>query len=407
MPNHKGSSGEPLRLLLLLGATLSALVLLYAVTRTALAGLNPVAAAELPPRGHSRLLRLQLYDTLVTNRRVSRDLISRVRPTVLAEPLSFEPFFLRARAAGEAGKLSQAIQLMEEARRRRPNFVPTRFALADFYTRAGRLKEAFGELFVSLRLVPQAVHPVMVELTKLVSTRNGRSVLAEALVNEPSWRSSFFAVARTQSISPADANALLREVEARQPGGAHTFERQLLIGSLVKAGEVSRARALWLNALPPGERRRHLLITNSGFGGKPAGEPFGWTVSETSAGRAEIIGADTPNPHLNVEYFGGNNAVLAEQLLALPAGAYRLQFDVAGESGSRTPSIYWSIACSSGAPALVRVQMSALTTSYKRREAAFRVPASGCDGQHLRLVAEAGEIPATSNVKIAALEIRR
>jgi hypothetical protein len=256
-------------------------------------------------------------------------------------------------------------------------------------------------------LRPDASVPVMAELTKLTSTRPGRQVLARALVRKPAWRQQFFDTARTRGVRPDDALALLNEIRALQPRDAHRLERQLYISSLVNAGQLGRARQLWLGMLPEGERARHALMANRGFAGRPVGDPFGWTLSGVDVGRAEIKGADTRQPYLNVDYFGGSNARLAEQLLALPPGAYRLRYALAGESGSNSSNLYWSITCYSGSPELMRGDMNRPSPNFKPQEAAFTVPASGCDGQRLRLMAEAGDVPATINLRIAGLEIVR
>lgn len=388
-------------------ATILSIGLLYLVVRTAMAALNPIVATQLPPAEHSRLLRLRLLELLVPGRTVSPDLARLARDTALAEPLAFEPFFVHARAAEQAGRMPQAIMLMEEARRRRRNFAPTRLQLATYYVRSNRLAEMLGEVEVVLRLRPEAAGPAMAELSKLISTRDGRRVLAQTLARQPAWRDQFFAAARARTIRPDDALALLDEARKVQPRSQHKLERQLYVTSLVSAGQVQRARQLWLSMLPEAERSRHVLMGNSGFRGRAAGEPFGWTLKSTDVGRAEIKDSSTQRPYLSVEYFGGSNALLAEQLLALPPGAYRLRYELAGESGSSSSRVYWSLTCYPDAPQLLRNEMNRVTASYRPQQAAFVVPASGCDGQRLRLIAEAGDVPAPVSLRVAGLEVIR
>ena len=257
-----------------------------------------------------------------------------------------------------------------------------------------------------LGLRPEAIEPVMGELAKLMATGEGRRVLASALSRDPSWRPQFFAVARARSVTPAQALALLDAVRARRPGADLTMERQLYITTLIGAGDLRRARQLWLELLPANERARHQLMANAGFRGRPVGAPFGWALHALDVGRAEIRDAGTQRPYLDVDYFGGSNAVLAEQLVALPAGIYRLRYALAGEMGSGSSNLFWRIDCSSGTPELMRKQMNAPTARFQPQEARFTVPA-GCDGQRLRLQAEAGDIPATVTLRIAELEIVR
>lgn len=388
-------------------ATLVSVGLLYLVIRTAMAALSPAAAAQMPPAEYSQLLRLRLYGLMLPGQRADADMIRLARDAALAEPLSFEPYFVQARAAAETGRLRQGIILLEEARRRRRSFAPTRLELATYYTRAGRTEETLGELEVLLGLRPDATEPVMAELTKLLSTADGRRVLARTLAGKPAWRSQFFTIARARSVRPEDALGLLNEARRIQPRGDHRLERQLFITSLINAGQLRRARQLWLEMLPAQERPLHQLMGNRGFAGTPVGEPFGWSLNAVDVGRAELKDAGTRRPYLNVDYFGGSNAVLAEQLLALPAGAYRLRFDLAGESGSNSSRLYWGIACFSGSPLLLRYEMNRVSAAFRPHQATFVVPEAGCDGQRLRLIAEAGDVPATVNLRIAGLEIVR
>jgi tetratricopeptide (TPR) repeat protein len=388
-------------------ATLVSVGLLYLVIRTAMASLSPVAASQLPPTESSQVLRLRLYELMLPGRRVAPDVLRLARQSALAEPLAFEPYFVQGRAAEEAGRLREAIVLMEEARRRRRSFAPTRLQLATYYTRAGRLAETLSELEVLLGLRPDATEPVMAELTKLISSADGRRVLAQTLARKPAWRTQFFAIARARAVRPDEALALLNEARRLEPRGDHRLERQLFVTSLINAGQIRRARQLWLEMLPPQERPLHQLMGNRGFAGTPVGEPFGWALHSADVGRAEIKDAGTRRPYLNVDYFGGSNLLLAEQLLALPAGAYKLRFDLAGESGSTSSRIYWGIACFSGSPLLLRYEMNRVTPNFRPQQVSFVVPEAGCDGQRLRLIAEAGDVPATSNLRIAGLEILR
>lgn len=388
-------------------ATLLAIGLLYLIVRTALASLSPVAAAQLPPGEYSRILRLGLNELLLPGRRVSPDLAALARHTAHAQPLAFEPFFVAARAAEDKGQFGEAIRLMEEARRRRRNFVPTRLQLAAYYGRSGQLAGALRELELLLSLRPNAVGPLMVELTKLMATPEGRSALADALARNPSWRPAFFTTARAQAVTPDQAYAFLQEVRARRPNGDLGLERRLFMTTLLNSGQIGRARDIWLQTLPESERSRYRLMANPGFAGRPVDPPFGWSLGAVDVGRAEIRDANTPRPHLFVEYFGGSSAILAEQLLALAPGRYRLRFEATGEGESGLSDISWTLVCRSGSPQLLGADMTGSGTAFRRKEIAFAVPASGCEAQQLRLIAEAGDVSSPVNLRIRGLEVVR
>lgn len=387
-------------------ATFVAMGIVYLVVRTALVGVNPLAA-QLPPAENSRLLRLRIYEMLIPGRHVPTDLVELAQRTARAEPLAFEPYFIVALAAEQRGQLSEAIRLMEEARRRRRNFVPTRLQLAGYYMRAGRFADGLHELEVVLSLRQETIEPVMVELAKLIPSAEGRRLLADVLARNRGWRPAFFAIARGTNVTPDHARALLEEARARQPNGDLRLEEQLYMTALASAGRVRSAREIWLRSLPAAERPRHALMANPGFAGPRVDAPFGWTLHALDVGRAEIRDTNSPRPHLYVDFFGGSNAVLAEQLLALPPGRYRLRMEAAGEGLSGPSRLSWTLTCSSGSPQLLSADLRNAREGFRPIQAPFTVPSAGCDGQRLSLLGEAGDVPSAVTARIRGLEIVR
>jgi len=386
--------------------TVMGLGLIGLAGRTAVATLNPVAAAQIPPIDEAPLLRLRLFELLSPQGSVSPEHIRLSQRVAVAAPLSFEPFFVYGRAAEQRGNIAEAIGFMEEARLRRASFPATRIQLLAYYARTARPSDALSELGVLLRLRPEVTQPVMAELTKVISEPDGRRDLAAALVQGPSWREGFFEAARAAPPRPEHALALLNEVRRLQPRGDHTQERQLLVSSLIRDGQVNRARTLWLASLPEAERRQSALLSNRGFRGGQGQLPFGWALQSLDVGRAEIVGAQSGSAHLDVSYFGGRNVVLADQLIALPPGRYRLTYRAKSETGLGSADLYWSVVCSSGSPELARDRLERLTQTYQARQVAVVVPPT-CDSQHIRLVAEAGDRSAPVSVQVTDLDITR
>ena len=388
-------------------ATLLALPLLYLVIRTAAAGMNPYAAGLLPPVDEVPMLRLRIYETLLPNRPVLPELRAVALRAALNAPLAYEPFFIEARAAEQSGNLARAVALMEEARRRRPNFLPTRLQLLTYYARQHRYDAVVGEMDVVLRLSGEARPLVLPELVKLIAEPGGRSALTRLLSTAPDWRRDFFAVAMDRPVRPDDALALLQEMEARQPRGNHAEGRRLYLQALFNAGQVTRARSLWLQTLPAELRARNMLLFNGDFRPVRAEPPFGWVLRDLDAGRATIEPVAAARPHLSVDYFGGRNVVLAEQFLALAPGRYRLAYLAKSETGVRSGNLYWRLSCVQGGTELGRSPIAGLTGAYRRIESGFGVPASGCPGQRLELHAEAGDVAVPVNLQIAAMELAR
>lgn len=379
-----------------IAVTLLAPALLYLIVR--------MIPTPLPPADPLLAAHRAVYESILPNARVRDREVALARAAALHAPLAFEPFFLAARAAEQRGNLQGAIALMEEVRRRRASFVPGRLQLAIYYGMANRFSDMFSEMDVALRLNTDVRQAIILELTRLLAVADARNALAMALARDPEWREDFFRAALTREIDPDDAYALLATIRQRSPRANRAMEWRLYLTALVRAGQVARARQLWLNGLPADVRGRSALLFDGGFGGARTMPLFGWQLRQTEAGRAEIVRGE--RPHLEVNYFGGSNEILAEQVIALPPARYRLSFGARSDEGVADAELYWVINCYPGEAILVRAPIAQLSGSWQRRSAAFEVPA-GCTGQRLRLIAEPGDIAVPIMFQVASVEIAR
>lgn len=386
-------------------ATLLAPVLLYFIFRTAAVGFMPVAALQLPPVQQGPLLRLKIYETLHPERRVAPDLVETARTAAIEQPLDYQPFFILARAAEQAGQIDRAIRLLEVARERRSSFVPTRLQLAVYYGQRGRFLDMMGELESLLRLSEKARSVVIPELAKLIENPQGRPVLAAALAERPGWRTLFFEHALTRTFRPEDTRALLEAVRARRPNADLTLEQRLYIKSLADAGDVQRARQLWLQLLPAAERERHRYLFDGSFRGVPAHPPFTWSLHERENGRAEVSRSEG-RAELDVDYFGGSSGLFAEQVLALAPGRYRLTFSARSQEDPTAGALHWIVTCLGNRQEIGRVQVKP-GREFRRNEVSFSVPASGCAGQKLGLYGDPGDVATPMEVQIANVDISK
>ncbi len=383
-------------------ATLAAPVLLYLIVRTALVSLSPVSAMQLPPVDATGQLRGLALMALHPERRVTPAVIEQARQGAIAAPLAFEPYVILAKAAEQRGDLREATRLMEEVRRRRANFVPGRLQLIVYYADTRRFDELFPEIETALRLEGEVRRLLLPEMARLISDPQGRRALARALVRQPEWRNDFFAAARSQRTSPEHALALLNDVRREQPRANLTLERQLYVDSLVDAGRIAEARAIWLERLPADQRTRHANIFNGAFQPIASEPPFGWELHELDVGRAGIV-SEQGQPYLDVNYFGGRPATLAGQLLALRPGSYRLRYNARSGSGVSSAQLAWSVTCLPDRE-ILRAPVERLSQTFEPREARFTVPAS-CSGQRLELQAQPGEISTPVDLQIGRLEL--
>ena len=389
--------------------TLASPLLLYLIVRTAVVGLSSATAASLPPQDYTPVLR-QLLPRIADPRvPVPKRLTTMAGAAASGSPLAYEPFFVFGRKAADDGDLKRGIILMEEARRRRPNLLITRLLLMSYYGAAKRYPDALREMDYTLRSSEDVRRVVLPELVKTMRVPEGRRAVAEVLANRPVWREEFIKTAQSQAgtIRPEQARDLLDRVRALRPRGDWSLERALYIQSLASAGRVGEARSAWLNTMPHADRLRYRFISDGDFTGRLGPQSFGWTLRESDAGRAEIIASGGQASYLGVTYFGGKNVELAEQMLALAPGAYQLSFLAKSGEGAKSGNLYWAVSCTPGGAELARIQVVDLQPVYRRYQGEVRVPGSGCSGQRLHLVVEAGDMATGFNVEIATMQMVR
>ncbi len=381
-----------------IAATLAAPFLLYLIVR--------MIPAPLPPPDPVLAARKTMFESIVPNFRVRDREMALARRAGQASPLAYEPFFIAARAAEQRGDYRNAIRLMEEVRRRRANFVPGRLQLAAYYGATNQFRRMFDEIDVALRLNAEVRTAVVAELTRLIAIPDGRDELAGALARNPSWRGDFYTAAHGRPFRPADTLALYRAVRARNPQLNATPEFRLHLEALVRTGQVARARSLWLDAMPPDRRRRYANVFDGDFSGERAFPPFGWELAETEQGRAEM--SRDGRPHLQADYFGGSNEVLAGQVIALRPGNYRLTYVARSDEGVRGANISWVVACYPSGAILSRTSVTNLGQNYQRRVIAFAIPPSAqCNGQVIRLIGEPGDVSVPVTFQVGSVGIAR
>lgn len=384
-------------------------LILYLIVKAVAGGISPaasIALASLPPADPA--------PTLKYLGRISQQPTFRATPSTLGTaqqglaglPLAFEPFFVAARVAEQRGDLRRAIALMEEARHRRPSYPAVRMQLMVYYTKAERFREAMTEVDVILRRNDELRPVILPELAKLIADPNGREALATILAAEPSWREEFFNRAGTRKVDPAHARALYERVRALKRGGDVRLERQFILQAQASSGDYAGARQTLLAGLPERERSASRFLFDGAFRGFSAPKPFGWTFKDMEIGRAEPVknGAQT---YLDVAYFGGRQETLAEQVLALGPGRYTLRSIARSDGGISSGTLSWKVTCMPSGPLVGTLDLSRAGATDRRFAAAFAVPATGCASQFLSLVAEPGDVAASVNMEVSAVEISR
>lgn len=362
------------------------------------------AAGRLPPRDHELAMRLLKFQAISPDYRISGKDLEMMRSAATAAPLAYEPFFVAGRAKEQAGRMPEALALMEEARRRRPNYTPIRVNLMGYYAQGARYREAIGEADVVMRLSPEASASLVPVLADMLPHAEARAAFAAILLREPSWREAFLDAARKKT-RPEHAAALLAELSRLKGGSISVPEASLVVATLIREGRYGEAHAAWLRLVPVRERGRSSLLFDADFQGLTAPPPFNWTFNSNQIGRAEPVASGSGEPsHLDVGYFGGGQARLAEQMLVLKPGSYQLTIKAKADRSEPQGEIYWALTCQPGARELARLPFTKFSNSYGMYRMNFAVPAA-CPAQVLALIAEPGDLSQPINIAFAQLRL--
>jgi tetratricopeptide (TPR) repeat protein len=387
-------------------ASMASPLVCYLILRVAASASSPavaLAAATWPPQDARPILKYMAGVAQSPGMRLPGGMAASARTYLVRQPLAFEPFFIAGRAEEQAGRRGKAIELMEEARRRRPSSAATRMQLAAYYLQERRYRPALAQVDLVLRRDPEVRRLAMPQFVQLLGSAEGRDALAPLLLRA-GWREDFFRAARVSGVKAADATAFYELIGRIDPRFDRSLERQLVIQSEAAEGRYREARTTWVNALPAAERAANNLLADGSFRRLRAPEPFNWSFADSRSGRAEIARGDRGN-YLDVAYFGGSDLVLAEQMLALAPGRYRLAIEARSETGVKTTHLYWKLACAPSGASITAIDLASVKSDFGVFSALLDVPQNACSGQKLSLIAEAGDVAAVVNLQVRSVRL--
>lgn len=366
----------------------------------ALASINPPAAAAIAPDHPAAAMEMGLLEIIVQNGRIAPADRDRALHALDRAALADEPFLIAGLAAAAGGDAARSEALLVEARHRNPRERMVRLLLLNRYLGTGRYAQAGSELAVILRLVPDASAALVPQIAQLAADPKTSGGLSLLLARNPSLRDTV--LARLAAVG-ADPNLVLTLAAQSGSGGnpANPPEWQhVLLGKLVGAGQIARARKVWLASIGGGAVPAD-GVYDGAFRGAPGAAPFNWELVTDAEGVAERVSP----PALQVDYYGRNPALVARQLLQLAPGAYRLQFRADGAAKGEGSRLEWTVGCV-GAPApLLKLPLKDIVSAPRTLAAPFTVPNAGCAAQWLRLDGIPGDVAADQEARISDLRI--
>jgi hypothetical protein len=188
--------------------------------------------------------------------------------------------------------------------------------------------------------------------------------------------------------TPENLPAICAIAPADEARGTAEWQQRLL-SALVAGQDHARAHALWRRFAHVDTEPGGLFNARFLAGGPPP--PFNWRLNTGPAGTAEA----RTGGGLHLLYFGRDDVALADQLLLLRPGRYRLSFRVQGEP----TGLGWGLTCHPG----TRVQNAPLSQGHFD----FEVPSSDCPAQRLELRGVAGDYSLTVDLVLSPVTLIR
>ena len=349
---------------------------------------RPALAARLWPEHPSVLTDkalLAIATAASQNQKVSAATRADVRTVAIRAPLFPEPFVIEGAIAETEGRGDASERLLLAARDRDPRSRSARYLLADRFLRTGRTAAGLIEMQALLTLQARGGEAFGPALAAYARTPGAVPQLRAFFTKYPSAEAGILALLASDA-----ANADLVLALASDNGRPNPDWRAVLVSALAAAGEYSRAYSTWSRL--SGVRPTRTLF-NPGFAATTAPPPFNWHFPQSSEGVAEPDGKGG----LEVLYYGRARAVLASQLLLLPAGRHKIAMTVGG--GSAADAMHWTVRCAQDQKLLADLQLRAGQNS-----GSFIVP-DGCQAQWLELHGQPGEMSRTSELNIRGLRL--
>jgi hypothetical protein len=284
-----------------------------------------------------------------------------------------------------AGDLARAESLLLAASRLDPLAPAPRFLLADLYFRQNRADPGLAQVGFLLERLNGNAAPLVPALAQFATQPGAAAKLRPLLARRPAVRGQVLALLADNPEHLPTILAIAPQREAR----ADAEWQQRLLSALVTRQDYARAHALWQRFGNVTTEPARLFNPQFRAGGPPP--PFNWRLTSGPSGTAEARSGGG----LHLLYFGREDAVLADQLLLLPPGRYRLNFRVAGEP----TGLGWALTCLPG----TRRQDAPLAKG--RFE--FVVPSSGCPAQRLELRGATSDSPLTVDLVLSPVSLNR
>ena len=310
------------------------------------------------------------------------------RKRVAQDPTDYYALLLLGAQLEALGQRTEAADAFGHALRLAPSDRRVLLESAGFYLRSGDMKRGLAVLRRTVDLYPAAGEQVWpIFMATLVSGAHQEFFL-QAARDDPKWWEAFFqyACANTTDVRPLQAVFTARaDAQQIQPQ-----ERACFLGRLQREGRWVEAYQMWLNSLPPEQKRFVGNVFNGGFEYPISGIGFDWIVPAQEGVRVDTHAMEGASGKraLRVQFvekrFGGTPIF---QYLMVPPGRYRFEGMGRPEGLETWLGLQWGLYCVAGGkdgPQLARTERFLGSDDWRTWRQELVVPA-GCPVQLVRL----------------------
>jgi len=304
------------------------------------------------------------------------------------QPFNVAALRVAGLAAAREGDLDAANQMLTLAGNWSLRDDPAQSWLVRHRLEQGRAASALAHADTLMRRRTD-LRPMYFDLMINLALRNdveAQGALVALLRREPPWRIDFFIYALERPEGLPVAAAVLMALKDGQ-GRSTDEEKARVYGTLIAQGRIEALRAVMARA----ETGLRPVLTNGDFSDGAGAPPFGWVLPAGAGVLAEIAnGPEDGGPALHGLVSATAERTIAEQLVLLTPGRWRLSGRFRVDQGDLNGRMTWVLACTAGGRVLASAPLSATARGdWTPVSAVIEIPPDACGAQQLRLVSRA------------------
>jgi hypothetical protein len=308
------------------------------------------------------------------------------RRVLLSAPLQVAALRDLGLVADARKQKARAAAIMERAGLRGFRDVRTQTWLLQRAFAGHESKAALLRMDVLLRTNPEFGERLYPYLAAVLTDDEAVDFLSRRLAADPAWRTPALIYLSAHAHDPG-AVARLYQALVTLGRPPNDQEAVALLQRMTMDGRNGAAYLLWISYLPSSALGNLGDLYDGNFQGLPGSPPFNWRFAATPGVTVEVSKAGPSGKSaLHIDFPADNTVSLAEQLLILPPGSYRLSGRFMVSRPAAGAHLQWTISCA-GSPtqqlSVIR-QDGGVTSTWTPFSSTFTTP-DHCDAQWLRL----------------------